>query len=424
MKITYIAAGAGQMYCGACARDMNLINGLMELGHDVTVIPLYTPLRHDGQLPETTPVFYGGINVFLQQMSGIFRYLPRFVDRVLDKPSLLNWASGFAIETKPAKLGPMTISVLSGKDGRQRKELSRLLDYLEDVENPDVIGITNSLLSGIAPEIKSRLKVPIVCSLQGEDSFIEAMPETYRNRAQKLMMKNAESIDLFIAPGDGYSSKMREFLGVSSEKIKVVRAGIDVKPYKRTSNRTTDPFVIGFLSSIIPNKGLDLLVDAVGELVNNRRKQIKLRIAGKVLNQGYWNDVQSKINALGIEPAVEYLGEVDLAEKVQFLHSCSVFSVPSRIPESRGMAVMEAMAAGIPVVVPYSGIFPEMMAMTGGGLTFESENPTAIADAIVRLMDNPKVADTMGESAAHGIAEHFSSVQMAEATISAFVSLR
>lgn len=424
MRLVYIAAGAGGMYCGACARDVNLVRGLSARGHDVEVIALYTPLRADEESPlSSAPIFYGGINVYLQQISSIFRHTPGLLKKVLDTRRLLNYVSRFAIRTRAEDLGPMTISVLEGKNGRQRQELDQLLNYLEASAPASVINITNSLLSGIAPELKARLGVPVVCTLQGEDGFVNMMPEPYRSKARELMAENSISVDAFISPGVSYAERMAEFLSVPIEKIHVVRAGIHVETYSNERPRLQAPFTVGYLSSITRAKGLDLLIDVVAELVNVQRRDIHLNIAGKILDSGFYKIVKSKIAKARLEPTVRYAGEVDLAGKIAFLKDCSVFCLPSRIAESRGMAVMEAMASGVPVVVPDTGVFPEMMELTGGGVTFPAGDSHALASAITQLMDNPGQAEAMGKAAVAGIAEHYNAEKMAEETIEVYERL-
>src|SRR5450759_2967601 len=131
MRILYIAAGAGDMFCGLCARDGILVNQLLAIGEDVQFVPLYMPVRTDGyEFSQSDPIFYGGINVFLQQNSAFWRMLPPAFDRILDNRRLLKWVSRFAISTDSKDLGPMTVSMLSGKLGKQRKELERLLAYI------------------------------------------------------------------------------------------------------------------------------------------------------------------------------------------------------------------------------------------------------------------------------------------------------
>ncbi|MCL4500069.1 MAG: glycosyltransferase family 4 protein, partial [Chloroflexi bacterium] len=416
--------GAGGMYCGACARDVTLITGLISRGHDVQVVPLYTPLRLDAgvQLP-ITPIFYGGINVFLQQLSPIFRYIPAFMDRWLDNPALLRWASKSAVKTRPQELGAMTVSVLSGRDGRQRKELHRLMRYLESEVRPDIINITNSLLSGIAPEPRRSASVPIVCTLQGEDSFVEAIPEPQLSQALGLMRKHASAIDLYLSPGEGYAAKMAEFLDIPKEKIRITRPGIDVNAFKPTAERHRNPFVIGYLSAITPVKGLDILVEAFSILVNDQGRDARLRVAGRILNEEYWNSITKTIADKGLEARFEHIGEPDFTGKIEFLKRCGVFSVPSLIGESRGMAVMEAMASGVPVVVPDTGVFPELLSLTNGGLLFKSGDAESLAGAIAKIMDDPDAADTTGRSAAEGVAKHYSAEKMAERVLEEYTKL-
>lgn len=424
MHIVHIAAGAGSMYCGACARDVNLIRGLIAAGHDVQVIPLYTPLRVEGEetLP-TSRIFYSGINVYLQQMLALFRLTPGALDRLFEGKALLRLVSKFAIETRAEGLGPMTISVLAGKDGFQRKELGKLLDYLAGEVRPDVVTLTNSLLSGIAPEVKRRLNVPVVCMLQGEESFVAGMPEPYPTRARELMQCNARAIELFISPGEAYARQMATYLAVPEERVRVIRAGIDGQGYACEQPGRSAPFTVGYLSVITPGKGLDLLLSAFTTLVNTQGREAVLRIAGKVLNKRYWESLQQQIHAEGLAGRVEHLGEVDFSGKVAFLQRCSVFVFPSRIPESRGMVAMEAMAAGTPVIMPASGVLPEMHALTGGSVLFPAGDAAALTHEIARLMDDPPTLEALGRAGAAGIARHFSAQRMTEETIRAYEEL-
>src|SRR5215471_3479420 len=124
MRISYITAGAAGMYCGSCMRDNTLVAALSRLGHDVLLLPTYTPIRTDEEDVSQQRVFFGGINVYLQQKSGIFRHTPRWFDRLLDAPGLLNWAANtFGIGIQAEELGRLTLSMLEGSHGKQRKEV-------------------------------------------------------------------------------------------------------------------------------------------------------------------------------------------------------------------------------------------------------------------------------------------------------------
>jgi len=421
MRIAYLTAGTAGMYCGACARDLTVIRGLLARGHDVYAVPLYTPLKIEGREPlPTTDVFLGGINVYLQQQAQVFGRAPQALRRLLDHPGLLNFASRFAVSTRAADLGPMTVSVLTGSEGRQRQELRRLLDFLAREPKPDLVMITNSLLSAIAPEVKRELGAAVVCGLQGEEDFLGQMPEPYRSQGQALLQRHSLAVDLFIAPYAGHAEKMAAYLEVPPERIRVVPTGLEVQRYRYPAPRQRDPFTVGYLGVITPGKGLDLLVEAWIRLVREQGREVRLRIAGKVLDKAYWRGVRARIRAAGLVSQKQYLGQVDLEAKREFLRSLSALCQPSRFTEVRGLVAMEAMATGVPVVVPRQGVFPEMMALAGGGVLVPPEDSAAIAEALARLQDQPEEADRLGRLGAEGISHHYAAEAVVEQTLAVF----
>lgn len=424
MRILHFAAGAGQMYCGACARDMVMARGLIRLGHDFEITPLYTPLRIEGEVPaKLGAVHLGGINAWLQQHSALFRSLPRGVDRLLDHPALLRWVAKYAISTNPAKLGPMTVSVLAGREGRQRKEVEKLLEYIRSQPPVDLFSITNSLLSGLAPVLKANFPAPVVCGLQGEEDFVASLPAKYQAQATELMRRNAESVDLFLAPGEAYADLMADFLGVPRDRVRVVRPGVEYEQYHRPHPRPTDPFVVGYLSVITPRKGLDLLVKAWIKLVRQDGRTMRLRVAGRVLDRPYFEAITGLVQEAGLQDEWEFLDEVDLAGKIAFLHQCSVFSVPSRFAETRGLAIMEAIASGVPVVAPDSGIYPELFSLLQGGALFPPEDVHALAAQLAAVQDDPQAADTAAARAQANLQVHHDPLRTAETLHQYFTEL-
>ncbi|NLI01505.1 MAG: glycosyltransferase family 4 protein [Chthonomonadales bacterium] len=419
MRIAHLAAGAGGMYCGACARDTMLARGLMARGHDVQIIPLYTPLRFDGSEPlPTSRIFLGGVNAYLEQYVPVWRYLPRSIRRALDHPRLLEWVSRFAVSTRAGDLGPMIVSVLRGMGGNHAGVFGELMDYLHAMARPDLVSITNSLLTGVAPEIKRRMGTPIVCGLQGEDTFVNSAPEPFRSQAIEQMRKNAQAVDMFLSPGEAYAATMADFLGVPRERVRVTRVGVDAQAFRADARTRPFPFTVGFLSVITPLKGLDILVDALLRL-HQRGRELELAIAGKVLDRSYWLSLVRRLDDAGLADRMRYAGEVTFAQKVRFLHGCSAFCMPSRQPETRAVAALEAQAAGLPVVVPNAGIFPEMLALTQGGVLFEPGNSESLADAIERLMEDPEATLRIGEAAAAGVSLHFRPERLTEETLEA-----
>lgn len=411
------------MYCGACARDAALARGLLRLGHQVEIVPLYTPLRLEGdESPTIAPVRMGGINAYLEQVLPFWRAAPAGVRNLLDNSRLLAFAARFAVSTKASDLGPMMVSVLRGIEGRQGRSIEEVARYVVRDGVPDLVSITNSLLSGVAPAIRRLADVPIVCALQGEDGFVDAAKEPWRSEARRLMQANARSIDAFLSPSRAYAEVMADYLAAPPEKFHLVRAGIETEPFRRSGRTRVHPFTIGYLSVITPAKGLDLLLEAVLELVEAGR-DFELLIAGRVLDPRYGREVARRVAERGAG-RVRFLGELTFEQKVQFLHSCSLLCVPTRLPESRGIVALEAQAAGVPVVVPNHGVFPEMLELTHGGRLFEPGDSRSLRQVLEGFLADPDAAWKMGAEGAEGVVQHFSAKVMVEQALEVFEAVR
>ncbi len=214
MRIASITAGAGGMYCGSCMKDNTLANALHALGHECLLIPCYTPLRLDEPEAQATPIFLGGLTMYLQQQYGWLRSIPRFLARWLASPWLLRKVSGSTVKIDATQLAPMTLSMLRGTHGYQRSEVTRLVDWLAEHIKPDVILLTNVLLSGIIPELKRRLNIPIVTTLQGDDIFLEELPIAARKEAIELIRQNCVDAAGHLATCRYYADFMAEYLGL------------------------------------------------------------------------------------------------------------------------------------------------------------------------------------------------------------------
>ena len=170
------------MYCGSCLRDNVLAAALLDAGHQVVLIPTYTPTRPEGRDVSHDRVYMGGINVFLQEHVPFFRRTPRFVNRMLDAAPLLRLATRRGVSVDPHQLGRLTVSMLRGADGAQHRTVLELIRFIADDLSPEIVSIPNSLLIALAPAIKRELNVPVVCTLQGEDGFLDDLGEPYPRR--------------------------------------------------------------------------------------------------------------------------------------------------------------------------------------------------------------------------------------------------
>ncbi len=419
MKIAYIASGAGNMYCGSCMHDNTLAAALIKLGQQVALVPTYTPMRTDEESVSIHHVFYGGINVYLQQNSSLFRHTPAAVDNLLNTEGLLKWISRFTSATDARDLGPLTVSVLRGEEGNQRKELFKLVEWLKEEYKPDLVHLTNSMFVGFAREIKKELRVPVLCSLQGEDIFLEELTEPFKSMALGVLRERAKDMDGFIATGKYYSDFMARYLDIPADKIHSVRLGLNLKGHgERRSVLPDEPFRVGYLARICPEKGLHTLVDAF-DLLLRKGVNAKLCVAGYLgkRDQHYFESLSSRMTEMGWRDRFEYAGEVSREEKLRFLNSLHVMSVPTVYHESKGLYILEALANGTPVVQPSHGVFPELIEATGGGLLVDPDSPAALAEGLNTLFVNSKLRDQLGQNGKLAVHNSFSDYDMAEETL-------
>ena len=419
MNIVHITPSAGDsFYCENCLRDAALLKAMMKTGHDVLSVPLYLPLSADvGDSINKSQIFFGGINVYLQQKSSIFQKTPRWFDKLFDSPKLLRWIGKWAGMTSPKDLGETTTSMLLGEQGRQIKELDRLVEWLNAQDSkPDVVCLSNIMLVGLARRIKQKLGVPIFCLLQDEDYFLDGLPSPYSQQAWEIISERAGDIDAFIAVSKYYSDVMQQRLKIAPERMHLVYMGISLDEYEL---KQTEPEVptIGFLSRMCPDKGLDTLVDAFILLKKNEKlKNAKLRITGgKMSNdEKFLNRIRHQLNSCGLIDDVEFISDFDNITKSDFLRTLSVLSVPEKQPVAYGLYVLEALATGVPVVKPSSGVFPELMEITNGGILFEPNDAGALASAIEKLLIEPEFAQKLGKQGRDAVFEKFNIEQTAK----------
>lgn len=420
LRITYLTAGAAGMICGSCLHDNTLARALLERGHDVQLVPLYTPIRTDEENVAVDRVFYGGINMYLQQKSALFRWLPKWLDRWLDRPRLINWAAGGSVKIDPVQVADLALSILCGTEGRQRKEVERLVEWLAGDLKPDVVVFSNILTAGCVPEIKRRMNVPVVVTLQGDDIFLRDLPEPHQSQAIALIGALAAQVDGFIANSRYYADAMSELLAIPRELIHVVPLGIDTRDFATgdsaasgtndagdSASRADSGPTIGYLARLAPEKGLHILAEAFVLLRQTPgMENVRLRIAGWLggKNVAYAEGVFARLRTAGLGEAFEYVGEVDRAGKLAFLRSIDILSVPTTYREPKGLFVLEALAAGVPVIQPDHGAFPEVLADVGGGLLHRPEDAAHLAEQLAEVLrDRPRLTELgrAGQTAVH-----------------------
>ncbi len=415
MRIAHITPGSGgSFYCENCLRDIALVKALRAEGHDAFTVPMYLPVTIDDPgFDSAGDVFFGGINAYLQQVSPVFRHTPRWLDRLFDSPALLRWVAKRASMTRARGLCEMTLSMLRGADGRQAKELVRLVDWLASGERPDVVCLSNLLLAGLAEPIRRKTGARVVALLQDEDTWIDAMPPPYRDQVWNLLAEKARGLDGLIAVSRFYADAMAGRLGVDRSRVAVVRVGLPLEGYEPAVQ--SPPLTLGYLARMSEELGLGILADAY--LLLRQRPglaALRLKVAG-----GYTADDVAFLAALRRRLAAagapaEFLPNLGRPERQAFLRGLSVLSVPTSAGGAFGLFLIEAMACGVPVVQPRAGAFTELVEMTRGGTLYTPNDAPTLAAGLESLLRDPALAAEHGRQGRRAVREHFTSSRMAQ----------
>ncbi|MEJ6728611.1 MAG: glycosyltransferase family 4 protein [Akkermansiaceae bacterium] len=413
MKITILTAGTGSYYCGACMRDNALVKGLRSRGHDAHLVPMYLPLQLDEEKTksdEATPVFFGGINVYLQQKYRLLRSLPAWVDRLFNGNGLLRAVAKRSHLTDAHEQGEMTHIMLKLEESHLGKEIEKLESWLEGDGKPDVILLSNALLGGMVSELQRRLGVPIVCAFQGEDVFLDGLPEPWKTKCWEEMATCVKRADCLVTSSRFYAQMMEKNLGVTG--IEVIPNGIDLEGYEQGIPQN----IIGYFARMNQDKGLGLLIDAFIHLRQDPEIQTSLKIGGTVsgADESYLSLLKEKIAMAGLSEEVSWHENVSHEEKAAFLKRLGIFSVPAIYPEGFGLYLIEAMACGIPVVMPRASAFPEIIEPYECGLLVEPENPAALAAAWAELLADEPRRISMGKKGRRAVEDRYHVGAMSE----------
>jgi glycosyltransferase involved in cell wall biosynthesis len=410
MNIIQIIPGSGgSFYCGNCLRDSKFVDSLKVLGHRVVKVPMYLPLFSDEHDIKEVPVFYGAIALYLKQLYPIFRKAPAWFDRLLNSKPMMKMAAGMAGSTNAKGLEEMTVSMLLGEEGAQKEELDKMVDWIAEHCQPDVVHLSNALLLGLARRIKQKLNVAVVCSLQDEDVWVDVMKTAAREQVWNLMADRAHDVDAFIAVSRYYAGVAQSRMNIPSEKLHTVHLGVDPSDYP-FQEATTKPRNIGYISRMNAENGLDILIDAFILLRKSGRfKDVGLHITGGYtgFDIKYMKDQKKKLEMNNLLASVVFWDEFEGAHRMKFLEKISVLSVPVRNGEAFGIYLSEAMASGIPVVQPSLGAFPEIVGIAGGGIIYSPNTPEALSLALSDLLSSNEKLGQLSLEARSSVETHF-----------------
>lgn len=411
------------MYCGSCIRDNALAAELIRQGHQVLLIPIYTPTLTDEENVSEKRVFFSGLSVYAKEYVPFLRRMPRWLERTLDAPKVIAALTSLSISNSPRQLGELTVSVLRGEDGPQRTEFEKLLEWLRTQPRPDVVSIPYTLLIRLAGPLKRALGCAVTCTLQGEDLFLEGLQEPWRREACELIRAHVGEVDGFIAVSEYYAKFMAGYLSIPPEKIHVVPLGVNLAGYERAPRAADSPFTIGYFARVAPEKGLHTLAKAYRVLRHRMNlPAARLEVAGYLgaEHRGYLEQVEKQMGDAELGSEFRYHGALDREQKIRFLQGLDVLSVPSDYAEPKGLFLLEAMACGVPVVQPRHGAFLEIIAKAGGGLLFEPGNPEKLAETLHMLWREPSLRHELGRLGYDGVRAQYTVQREAERALEVY----
>ncbi len=419
MHIVQLTEGTGSWYGGTGVRDHALIIALRRLGHRVNFVCLTSNIMLDEEESWSAPIFYDQSRVCLEQTSSLYRALPKSLAGIMETDWLFNRGVRKMNTATPQRRGEFIVSLLRGKEGKQVREFNRLMDWLRG-QKPDLVSLSSLKHAAIIPAIQEELGVPVILHLAGQYQDFKLLPKQYRDEAFALASGFAKAADGLIAPSTYFADLMAEKLELDRDEIKVIPNGISLNYY---SIRPAPPIkpAIGYLSRLARSNGLEELIAVFQDLKKKTFPSLELAIAGGVSDTELDNlaEILKPVTQQPEQWDVKLQPNIPFNEKLTFLQNLTLLCVPAR-DEPFGNYVLEAMAVGVPAVLPDSCAFPEIIETTGGGLLYDAGKPDAMREKIEELINDSARSDELSRAARQGVLEHYSSERMAGDVLEVF----
>jgi glycosyltransferase involved in cell wall biosynthesis len=287
-------------------------------------------------------------------------------------------------------------------------------------ERPDILHTHLPRADIAAAFVLQAMRVPhFLCSVHG----------IYRDRwfgswAAPLMRRAYQEAEGVIAISGAVKDWLEQDLGVSGDKVTVIHYGIEPQRFSRpdaglrASWNLDGNAVIGSLGRLEPGKGYDCLIQAMPAMLE-RDPNVRLLIGGHD-PLGYGKDLQALIGRLKLDSHVRLVGTQNDAPS--FFNALDVFAFASR-SEGFGQVVIEAMAAGKPVVASRIPPLTEIVNDGETGLLVNLDEPQAFANAIGWLLTHPEQGKQMAKRGQERVYSHFSAQRMADQTLSLYEAL-
>ncbi|KAA6309909.1 D-inositol 3-phosphate glycosyltransferase [termite gut metagenome] len=291
----------------------------------------------------------------------------------------------------------MTLSMINGNDEVFNRQVHTLIEWIKEHERPDIIYLSTSLLIGIAKAIKREVNIPLICSLQDEEIWIDCLNKKDAEAAWNGIGENTGYVDHFTTTSEFYKQNIERKFPQIKDKIGVVYPGVDTDKYV-SGNYPQDP-VIGFFYRMNEQNGLGILAEAFVKLKKRGRfDSVRLRIGGGYTStdKKFLKKVRKILSPYNDK--VDWCNTYSLSEHTQFYKEITAICVPVTFDEGVGLYLCEAFAAGCPAIEPATGSFPEIVG--DAGILYTPNSSDALADAIEQLLtDN----DLLNQCRAHAL---------------------
>ncbi len=209
--------------------------------------------------------------------------------------------------------------------------------------------------------------------------------------------------------------------GVEESRVTVVHNGVPaIRPPRTSTPVPGKTWTIGMVALMRPRKGLEFVLEALS-LLAIQGHDIRLRCIGPFETPEYEKSINQRISELVLEDRVEQVGFT--SDVPAALAQLDAMVLPSMFGEGLPMVVLEAMAAGLPVIATRVEGTPEAIRDGIDGLLAEPCNSDSFADAIRTLITGCVDWNRMAESACERHASHFSDWAMAKATAKVYSKL-
>ena len=417
----------GACTAASCLRDNALAAELMARGHDVVAAArLHADAHRRGERQRLAASSSAASASTSQQHVAALPQDAGDPRLLWDTPAVIRAATGRGVSVDPELLGELTVSMLRGEEGHQAKEFAQAAALLERAA-----ALRRVDAADVAARLRSRrrcareLRRPVVCTLQGEDLFLEGLPSPTgssrsalirraRGRRRRASSRRATTTPTFMA---GYLGLPRAAVadGAARHPLRRLRARAAREPRPAPSRSATS-------RAIAPEKGLHLLAAAYIRMRRELGLQpSRLEAAGYLApeHRTYLDGVDAGARGRGPRGRVPLPRDArPRRRRSRFLQGLDVLSVPSPYAEPKGLYLLEALASGVPVVEPRHGAFPELVEKTGGGVLFEPGKVRDLAEQLLELGRDPRAAPRARPTRRRwACAQHYSAARMAERTL-------